>query len=93
MTGRRLHAAAKVAWGWWDNARCKGVTIGGVEFDEVQRKVDVDRARNVCAQCPVARQCLDEAMALEHGIGRNYLFGFQGGLTRRERFLLRREAS
>lgn len=78
-------------WGWWQNARCVNVTIGGVPFDEVERKRDVNRARAVCDMCPVRQACLDEAVRLESQVGRGFRHGFRGGLTRRQRASLIRE--
>lgn len=77
--------------GWWKNARCRNVTIGGVPFDEVVLRRDVKRARAVCDQCPVRQACLDEAVVIESGVGRDFRHGFRAGLTRRERYALIKE--
>lgn len=79
------------AWGWWENARCRGVTIGGNAFEDVRLKKDVDRARAVCDLCPVRQTCLEEALALEAPVGRDSRFGFRAGLTEKERWTLSRE--
>lgn len=78
-------------WGWWENARCANVTIGGLPFDEVELRRDVNRARAVCDMCPVRQACLDEAIRLESEVGRRDRHGFRAGLTRRQRAELIRE--
>lgn len=47
----------------------------------------VNRAKAVCARCPVASECL--ADALDHGLD----FGIFGGMTPRERRSLTRQAT
>lgn len=56
-------------------------------FPEKGRATDARRARGICAQCPVARICFDEAMYEESkpGVVR---FGIRGGATARERKLI-----
>lgn len=73
---------------WYLNAACAGqdpelffpVSPPGVAFVQVQR------AKQVCAGCPVRSLCLDTALATcaDHGIW--------GGLTEEERRALRRRA-
>ncbi len=46
---------------------------------------EIDRARQICAGCPVRTRCLDWALA--HGAA----FGIWGGLTEHERRARRRE--
>jgi WhiB family redox-sensing transcriptional regulator len=48
---------------------------------------DEDAAKAVCAACPVRQACLDHALAASEP------YGIWGGLTLRERRLLRRERS
>lgn len=47
-------------------------------------------ARQICRECPVRRECLDEAMRREKGKGRAYRHGMWGGLTPEERISLER---
>jgi WhiB family redox-sensing transcriptional regulator len=65
---------------WRDRAACRG-TDPGLFFPE--RGEPADPARQVCARCPVRQPCL--ACALDNGI----THGVWGGLTERERRVLR----
>ena len=47
-------------------------------------------AKGVCAQCPVALQCLTYAMAFEGSLDRKVRFGIWGGLTPTDRERLAR---
>lgn len=44
-------------------------------------------AKRVCSRCPVAAECLDEAL----GYPASEDFGIRGGLSERERVVLRRQ--
>ena len=76
---------------WQHEARCRG--DAGTDFyppfggerkrDHVARE---QRAKAVCATCPVARHCLEQAVAA----GERY--GVWGGLTFDERVTFRRTA-
>lgn len=44
-------------------------------------------AKRVCSRCPVAAECLDEAL----GYPASEDFGIRGGLSERERIVLRRQ--
>lgn len=48
------------------------------EFDDVQRE---DRARELCAGCPVADACLQDAMEREGSVGGDYRYTVRGGMT------------
>jgi WhiB family transcriptional regulator, redox-sensing transcriptional regulator len=68
---------------WEDRAACKDldpVLFFGVEDEpDHQRRFRVSRAKTICAGCPVAEECLEEALK------RGEQFGIWGGLTTRER--------
>ena len=69
---------------WQDKAACKGPNHA-IFFppSRLERRIDKRqreaRAKEICEQCPVLRQCRDHAIAIgeQHGIW--------GGLTARER--------
>ena len=65
---------------WRELAACRGIDLG-VFFPE--RGESAERARRVCAACPVRQPCLDYAITnrISHGIW--------GGLSERERRALR----
>ncbi|MFF1958008.1 WhiB family transcriptional regulator [Streptomyces sp. NPDC058220] len=44
-----------------------------------------DRARSICAACPIQLLCLNQAMEQENGLSYTYRHGVWGGLTPRER--------
>lgn len=50
--------------------------------------VRIKAARDVCAQCPVTRACLNLALRAEGKTGENNRFGIFGGLTPRQRHRL-----
>lgn len=71
------------AWQWQESAACRGADSalfyapeGEYAFARLQRE---ERARQVCAGCPVREQCAEFAMAIgdRHGVW--------GGTTHRER--------
>lgn len=71
---------------WMDHAACREV---GAEpfFAETENelvRVDYRAAKRVCARCPVMGECLDYALEL------NIAYGVFGGLTERERRVIRR---
>lgn len=69
---------------WRDQAKCS--TIGGdLWFPDKSERHVVDRAKKICATCPVA------AMCLEAGIDEQY--GVWGGTSPEERKKLRRRRS
>lgn len=68
---------------WIDFAGCNSI---GVDAFFIGRNEDWDQLRRVCAQrCTVRLQCLDFAMRMEVGEGRNTRFGMFGGLTPAQR--------
>jgi WhiB family redox-sensing transcriptional regulator len=74
--------AAGASTEWQEDGNCRRY-VGVVEFFPTRGESAHD-AKAVCAACPVQEQCLDFAMRLRitHGVW--------GGLTERERRLLRR---
>jgi hypothetical protein len=78
---------------WWEDAACRGradLDFIGPNFPRgggtsTQRRQEAERVaacKTVCAACPAADRCLDEALT-------NDLVGIWGGLTDRERRPLR----
>lgn len=68
---------------WRADAACRGLDPD-LFYAEGRGGMESYDARRICAGCPVAAQCLDEALAT------NELFGVGGGHTARQRMLLRR---
>jgi WhiB family redox-sensing transcriptional regulator len=66
--------------GWRHRAACHGAEL---EVFFPDRGQSADRARQICASCPVREPCLE--YALRHGI----VHGIWGGLTGRDRRALR----
>ena len=69
---------------WREGAACAEVDPETF-FPVEQAPHNYDEARAVCAICPVAETCLDEAMAKEGGTDHRYRHGMLGGLTPKER--------
>lgn len=84
--GRPESAAEPASGGWRRVAACRDVdpewffpaSEKGPDHDE-----QVERAKHVCAGCPVRAECLVEALA-------RIPYGIAGGLTEEERRVLRR---
>jgi hypothetical protein len=60
---------------WWGSAACAGLT--SIMFSE--SAAGQARAVEVCMSCPVRRQCLEEARAIERTA--YHTIGVRGGLT------------
>ena len=77
---RTLAAPARFAARWRELAACRGT---GLEVFFPSRGESAAPARQVCAACPVRQPCLDYAITnrITHGVW--------GGLTERERRVLR----
>jgi WhiB family redox-sensing transcriptional regulator len=61
---------------WQERAACRGMDPG-LFFPEKGSTLQADKARAVCAGCPVRDQCLEA--------GRTEKYGVWGGLSHRER--------
>lgn len=81
---------------WQSDARCvdlpQEIFFGKEQRDGLKRhrptltSVEVRRAKGFCAECPVAQECLEHALAFDerHGVW--------GGTTPREREVIQRKA-
>ena len=85
------HVVSKLNTDWHDAAHCRGEAgrdfyppFGGERKRE--RVAREQRAKTVCAVCPVQSQCL------EHAIASGERYGVWGGLTFEERLTFRRTA-
>lgn len=67
---------------WWERANCRGLNA---DLFFPRRGDDVHQATAVCQSCAVKAECLDYAM--DNG----ERFGIWGGLTGKQRRVLRRE--
>lgn len=79
---------------WPYRARCQGAgtdrffpTGAGTASRIAYRKV----SRTICADCPVAQQCLELAMATEGGAAAGARYGLFGGLSPAQRYELHRK--
>lgn len=84
MCGSARRASVEVGAGvsWRERAACKGMDPD-LFHPERGATVAVQKAKRVCAGCPVRSECLDEA--LENG----EVLGVLGGLSERQRRWLR----
>ena len=71
---------AALSAGWRARAACRGIDLA-VFFPG--RGESAEPARRICESCPVRQRCLD--YAISHGI----VHGIWGGLTERDRRVLR----
>ncbi len=69
--------------GWHRSAACR--SIGPDPFFPT-RGGSLELARHLCSTCSVAGECLAEALALDEKAD----YGFRGGMSARQRRLLRR---
>ncbi|WP_262058562.1 WhiB family transcriptional regulator [Streptomyces sp. STR69] len=76
MSGR--YPAFDTALDWAKAAACQGYDV---EEFFTESKIRVREIKNLCARCPVRRQCLDEAMRTED----TSRYGIYGGHTAAER--------
>lgn len=67
---------------WWDQAACAGM---GVELFFPTDGTGLAAAQAICARCPVARTCLEEALTMPDTED----FGVRGGMSERERRRMR----
>lgn len=80
-SGTRFHPEPRPA-AWADRRACAGLGWS-LFFPEHGEPSGTAEVRAVCESCPVARECLDDALYYEQGGGER--FGFVGGMTPRER--------
>lgn len=66
---------------WMPKAKCRGVNP---DFFYPERGASTKEAKEVCAQCPVERLCL------EYGVQKVEKFGIWGGKSERDRRTIRR---
>ncbi|MFB7222378.1 WhiB family transcriptional regulator [Streptomyces sp. NPDC056227] len=81
-----------MAGGWDAQAACRGLNPRLFEPGPVSNAsiAQAERARAVCARCPVQRLCLDDALATEKRDAAADRVGIRGGLDGRERYALQR---
>lgn len=79
-----------MAGGWEAQAACQALNPSLFYPGPLSNAsiAQADRARAVCARCPVQRQCLDDALDTEKGVRAADREGIRGGLDGRERFAL-----
>lgn len=67
---------------WWGRAACRGMMHDPAARADFfpERGRSCGRAREICADCPVRRECLDDALAQGPWVA-----GIRGGFTEGER--------
>lgn len=60
-------------------------------FPDAGQQMKAERAKAVCATCPLREQCLEIAMEAEAGADTKFRYGIFGGLSPRQRHALARE--
>lgn len=67
---------------WQGDAACKGMDVN-MFFPEpgFNGNADAQKARAICATCPVKQQCLDDAIIYQ------YEQGIFGGMSQKERYV------
>ncbi len=70
---------------WQDDALCAQI---GTEMFFPEKGESAFDAKKICAACPVRRQCLEYALAMDENPA-----GVWGGTSRRERFAMRSAAA
>ncbi|MBU8549757.1 WhiB family transcriptional regulator [Streptomyces sp. Babs14] len=79
--------ATERATDWRDLALCATTAHRGVDFfPHPGDQQGAAKAVSVCADCPVWRDCLTDALRTEGGSRPEYRHGIRGGLTAYERF-------
>ena len=78
-------------WDWQMQAACRGEDSAVFFHPEGERGaarvIRTNRAKAVCAECPVRQACLDHALAVREP------YGIWGGLSEDERRALKRRAA
>lgn len=72
---------------WRNRALCALPAYHGIDFfPQPGDQQGVDRAKAVCADCPVWRDCLTDALNEEGGRRPTSRYGIRGGVTEAQRF-------
>ena len=75
---------------WKDNANCT-VAEPDLFFAYESQPDTIKYAKQYCRSCPVQLECLSSALREEAGERRSMTHGIRGGLTRNERYALRKK--
>ncbi|MGH8869414.1 MAG: WhiB family transcriptional regulator [Actinomycetes bacterium] len=90
-TRRRRAAGPAPSWGWQDRAACRGMPLHvffGADGERPgTREARERRAKSVCDECPVRRECAEHALDVPEPAG------VWGGLGEEERVIERRRRS
>ena len=70
---------------WQTHAGCLGVPLEVFFIAGTATARSFDRAREICAMCPVIVECRETTDRAERGLTRGYLYGLVGGETPVER--------
>jgi hypothetical protein len=67
--------------GWLRQAACRAEGVHPDVMFPDNNVSELDRARRICAPCPVRTECLADALAMEGGATAKGRFGIRAGLT------------
>lgn len=70
---------------WRDASACREIN-DDTFFPQPGDTRGTEKAKAICAGCPVRRTCLAEALAEEGGRTKDNRFGVRGGLTHNQRY-------
>ncbi|MDX3587317.1 WhiB family transcriptional regulator [Streptomyces europaeiscabiei] len=70
---------------WRDASACRDIN-DDTFFPQPGDTRGTEKAKAICAGCPVRRTCLETALAEEGGRTKDNRFGVRGGLTHNQRY-------
>lgn len=86
MAGRQLPTPISDDWTWQLQAACRGMSSTHFfhPWNErgPEREARIQRAKQICAGCPVIESCQQHALELQE------VYGIWGGLSEDERLIL-----
>ncbi len=86
MVCRRLPIPISEAWAWQLHAACRGMSSSyffhPTNERGLERQARIQRAKQICAGCPVIDACRQQALDLQEP------YGIWGGLSEDERLIL-----
>ena len=79
---------------WQEDAACRQATVPEVFFPEGHNThARMTAALSYCRSCPVADECLQDALAEEAGRSRRLIFGVRGGHGPEARYRMQKRSA